>query len=104
MNDVKSRDRLVGGDSQLDRVEDLLERYPVTSEAEGREIGAFLKQATALELGLLSSNPSVWTKAERYKADHAHLFATSRLEVAGWIGLGLAVVLTIVLLWDVGAL
>lgn len=104
MNDNNSRSRLVGGESQIDRVEALLERYPDTSEAEGREIGDFLKTATPLEVGLLSANGSVWTKAEQYKADHATLFRTSPWELAGWIGLGAIVVLTIVLLWDVGVM
>lgn len=104
MNDVNSRDRLVGGASQLDRVEDLLERYPDTNATEGEEIAAFLKTATPLEVGLLSSNARLWTKAEQYKQDHPQHFRTSARELALWLGLGAAVIAAIVLLWDVGAL
>ena len=104
MNDVNSRDRLVGGASQIDRVELLLTRYPATSEAERHEIADFLKHATPLEVGLLSSDASVWTKVEQYKTDHPHHFTTSTLALAAWIGLAAAVVLAVILLWDVGAI
>jgi hypothetical protein len=89
----------------LERVQSLLERYPETSEAETLEIGAFLKQATPLEVGLLSGNAAAWTKSEQYKIDHAHLFAMSKLELAIWLGLAALVVsLTAFLLWDVGVI
>jgi len=104
MSNVQSRDRLVGGASQLDRVEDLLGRYPDTNPSEGAEIAAFLKSATPLEVGLLSSNARLWTKAEQYREDHPQHFRMARRELALWLGLGAAVIAALVLLWDVGAL
>jgi len=101
MTENNTRHGLVRG-NQLDRVETLLERYPEASEAEQHEIGQFLKRATPLEVGLLSGNALAWTKVEQYKSDHPHLFATSRRELAVWLGLAAFVAVAVFLLWDVG--
>ncbi|WP_114228800.1 MULTISPECIES: hypothetical protein [Sphingomonas] len=97
------RHRLVADGHRLDHVEALLERYPDTSADERDEIGIFLKEASPLEVGLLSSNAAAWTKAEQYKIDHPERFRTSTRTWAMLIGIGLAAAATLVLIWDVAA-
>lgn len=59
------------GFDRRSEVRDMLARYPHVSQAElGNLLLWFRKEATALEVALLASEPSMTRPYERFKAEH----------------------------------
>jgi hypothetical protein len=79
----------------LAETEALLRKYPHVTDAERDRIGRFLRHGSPMDIGLLSSNPDVWTAAQNFRAENRGYFALGGGFYAGWvvalvsIGLGL---------------
>ena len=101
LEDPQGRARWADDDRALTRLEQLLMRYPEVAPAETSEIGQRLRATGPLDMGLLSANPAAWAQAERYRADHPHLFRMSLANRLWLAALALAVVGSIIWLWDV---
>jgi hypothetical protein len=56
------------------RAAELLRRYPELSDAETREVVAFLRHGRHLDVGLLTSDVKLKPKLDRFMADHAQHF------------------------------
>jgi hypothetical protein len=78
MSRTKSRQALAMNADGLASAERLLLQYPDVTDNERDEIGAFLKGAAPIDIGLLSSNAEAWQNAERFKRDHPRYFAVGR--------------------------
>jgi len=87
---------------RLERVEDMLRRYPDLTDIERDEILAFLRSAPAIERGLLNGNEALSPQLDRFRADHARLFGIRRKELAIIAALIVVVVAAVLLLWDAG--
>ncbi len=102
MQMTETRAKLATDAHALSRIEMLLLQYPQVTTAEREEIGSYLRRATVMDLGLLSTNEQAWSKAERYRREHPDVFATTAWEYAVWAFLALAFLTTVALLWDGG--
>lgn len=98
----ESRAKLATDPQNLARTEGLLLRYPEVSSDEVEEIGRYLRRASAMDMGLLSTNHQAWSNAERYRLDHPRMFATTAKEKLIWTIATLTVIAIFVLLWDSG--
>lgn len=98
----ESRAKLATDPQNLARTEGLLLRYPDVSSDEVEEIGRYLRRASAMDMGLLSTNQQAWSNAERYRLDHPRMFATTAKEKLVWTIATLTVIAIFVLLWDSG--
>ena len=88
MSNFESRVRLAKDGEAFRRTETLLEAYPDISEEETVDVAAYLKTASALDVGLLSANKVAWDAAEALRKARPDLF---RASLRGWL-IGLAVI------------
>lgn len=102
MQTQPSRQRLAVDPGALQRAEQLLCSYPEISDAEVKEVAAYLKSGPQMDIGLLSSNEAAWSAAERLRADHKALFATSMKAWLLWFLSIAAFFVVIAILWDSG--
>ena len=102
MQTLPSRQRLAVDPGALQRAEELLYAYPSITDAEVEEIAAYLKSGPPMDIGLLSSNEAAWSAAERLRADHKALFATSLKAWLVWIISIAAFFVFVAVLWDSG--
>ncbi len=77
MSNFESRVRLAKDGEGLQRTELLLERYPDIDDEQARLAADYLKNAAALDLGLLSANRQAWAAVEALKHDRPDLFRSS---------------------------
>ncbi len=63
-------------------IEGLLRRYPKTSEAETKEIIAFLATGNHLDVGLVSGSDELREKVARFRSEHSSHFRLKLHEVA----------------------
>lgn len=99
---TESRAKLASDAHALSRIEMLLVDYPDVSKDEEQEIGSYLRSASAMDIGLLSTNDEAWAKAQRYQKDHPSVFRTTLREFAVWALLAAFLAGVVLLLWDAG--
>ncbi len=93
----QSKFRLAADPVELEAVEALLERYPDIADADMQRIASYLREASSLDVGLLSSNKEAWAAQEKLRADRPDLFRTS---ARGWmIGLVVIIVSALLIYW-----
>ena len=102
MQTLPSRQRLAVDPDALQRAEQLLYAYPAISDAEVEEVATYLKSGPPMDIGLLSSNEDAWSAAERLRADHKALFATSIKAWVVWVFSIAAFFAVVAILWDSG--
>ena len=73
--------------ARLERVSDLLTRYPHISGSEADEITLFLKTGRHLEIGLLTSNDRVRRKVDCFMNENKARFRVKWHEIAAAIAL-----------------
>jgi hypothetical protein len=87
---------------RMERVEQLLARYPGLTDPEIHEILLFLRKGKALEIGFLTSNEAIKPQLYRFRADHARDLTIGKRELAV-VGLVMLILLAAVaLLWNAG--
>ena len=62
---------------------DLLARYPHVSDAEAKQILAFLRHGRHLDVGMLTADESLKPQLDRFTADHAKHLRVGFIEGAG---------------------
>ena len=92
----ESKLRLAANPADLEAIEALLERFPSIDEDETQRIAKYLKTASSLDVGLLSSNKAAWDAAERLRAARPELF---RMGGKGWLVMTVITVGTALMLW-----
>ena len=85
-----------------DRIEQLLARYPETTDIEAQEIVRFLKKGLIIDIGMVTSNEALQAKLAQFRADHRSEFATPGRDLALFAALLAGFVLICWLLWDAG--
>ena len=98
----ESRAKLARNPHGLSRTESLLIQYPQLSSEELKEVGQYLRRASPMDMGLLSTNQEAWSNAERYRREHPSVFAATVKEKLVWAVATIAVVAILALLWDSG--
>jgi hypothetical protein len=86
----------------LERVEELLRRYPDIAAEESGEILHFLKKGTALEIGLLSGNDDLRPALDAFRAAHARDLSLGMRELLIVAAIVVLTVVACALLWDWG--
>ena len=100
---TKGTRELLAHDAQaLAEVEQLLEQYPEVSEEERGRVGRFLRSGAPIDIGLLSSNPRLWNKAEGFRAENKQYFSTARGVYIGWAAAILGIFMVLLLMKDIG--
>jgi hypothetical protein len=81
------------------RIETMLARYPQLEDVELRELKHwFRKEASALDVGIIASDPSLAEPYRRFAVDHIEKLTPADMARAlGWAALALAVIAAIVL-------
>ena len=105
----QSKFRLAADPVELETVEALLERYPAIAivmltsaataiaDADMLRVASYLREASSLDVGLLSSNKEAWAAQEKLRADRPDLFRTS---ARSWmIGLVVIIVSALLIYW-----
>lgn len=90
----------VVADDQRAHIANLLSRYPDNTEAELAELGRWFKRsATALDIGILASDPATADAYRAYRAAHVDRFKPADLiRAAAFIAVVAAVFVLIALL------
>lgn len=78
MHNANARSAIAHDPNRLEEVQRLLRRYPDIDAQEHDRVGKFLRHGAPLDLGLLSSNPELWSAAAAYKTHNPHYFALGR--------------------------
>ena len=89
-------------DVRMARMEVLLRRYPGLTDDELAELLRFVRKGPALEIGLLSGHEELKPMLARLNDEHSRTLSISRRELAIIALLIVAVVVTVILLWDSG--
>ena len=76
--------------STVNRVAELVRRYPHVSDKDRREILAFMRTGRHLDIGLLTANDNLRPNLDRFMHDHKrHLSLTAGEVMAVTAGIGL---------------
>lgn len=94
--------KLATNPEDLTRTEGLLLRYPDIDAEQRDEVGHFLRRATPIDAGILSTNELAWRKSEAFRAEHPSYFRTSKTERLVIAVMTSTVALVIFLLWNIG--
>ncbi len=70
MNIVENSSVPDGAESRRLYIENLLAKYPTTTDAEKGEILSFITKASALDVALLTCNQAISEKLNAFKHDH----------------------------------
>jgi hypothetical protein len=83
--------------AQRARAEELLRRYPDTTDAETGEIGKFLTKGRQLDVGMVSGSDEFREKVAAFREEHSRHFRLNPRQVIGSIVIAAA--LLAALLW-----
>lgn len=102
MNIATARSAIAHDSETLKDIQALLRRYPDIDEQERDRIGQFLRHGAPIDLGLLSSDPELWSAAGAFKSRHPHYFALGRRFYLGWAAAITALMGGLLLIKDMG--
>ena len=71
--------------ARIERMADLLRRYPEIGEAEKAEILLFLKEGRQIEIGLVSTREGIASRLMKFRQDHRAHFRLSPLQILGFV-------------------
>jgi hypothetical protein len=102
VNSGERRKSIARDAKALSDAEALLSMYPEVTDAELDRIARFLRHGAPIDIGLLSSNASLWEVAERFKNDHPRYFRLRPQVYLWWLLALAALVLCLVNVKDIG--
>ncbi|MGZ8282210.1 MAG: hypothetical protein ACXWUN_04565 [Allosphingosinicella sp.] len=73
--------------ARIDRMSDLLRRYPHVGEAEKAELLLFLRRGPSYEVDLVGRREGIASRLMHFRRDHPEHFRLSGLQVAGFVAL-----------------